>query len=251
MARLNWDRVKMENSMRRRSTENSNDPIRMVKETYESRLEAKGREYVETTSNKLVAEFLGCNPGHASNIRKAVTEKNGWTLLSVRERKSSDRESTPRQIKNKGYLPPATKNWMLVNLLNDWIRAGNDSDDFVPPDEFTPEVLFSIRAVCEETLGWRIRHIENKLGGLNSDLGIALRQWAGRPLTTAQAEIEQAANSNTQLRISIKKYVGKAIENLSEFQGLSNKSSWGSDQRVYRIRHALAELKSVILDLED
>jgi len=80
MTRLNWDRVRAENIVQRRRTVDSDDSVGIARETYASRLQAKGREYSEITSNKVVAEFLGCNPGQASNVRKAVAEKNGWKI---------------------------------------------------------------------------------------------------------------------------------------------------------------------------
>ena len=80
MARLDQDRVRAENMVQRRHAVDSDDSVGVARETYASRLQAKGREYFEITNNKAVAEFLGCNPGQASNIRKAVAEKNSWKL---------------------------------------------------------------------------------------------------------------------------------------------------------------------------
>lgn len=127
MARLNWDRVRAENIVQRRRTVDSDDSVGIARETYASRLQAKGREYFEITSNKVVAEFLGCNPGQASNVRKAVAEKNGWKLRDKKQQSKGDErvyrspktENPPVKIKSDpAQLPAKIKEFFIKEL--DW-----------------------------------------------------------------------------------------------------------------------------------
>lgn len=203
MTRLNWDRIRKENLNHRQNTmsdsiaSHPNKTKVMSKETYVSRLEAKGREYVETTSNKVVAEFLGCNPGHASNVRKTVAERNGWTLSVARAEQSNKGEPASRQRKPIGCLPLKTQAWIKAQL-------GLEPDDDLP-EGFGSDDLFALPAVRDDSLKWN-RHI-HKLGGYESEFAISLRQWAGRPLTVNQADQEEALQEHTEKMARRKKAV--------------------------------------------
>ena len=231
-----------------------------------SLLASQGKDWFESASNSAVQSLCNCNPGRASNVIDDVEKATGWVnkrnrlksqddnhsayVQSVGQSNEYGKETGPRTRKVKGILPTVTRNWIISNLVQDWVRAGNDPDDLQPPDEVTPETLASVWGFQTGSPGW-LRHINEKLGGLESEAAIALRQWAGRPLTCAQAELERTVETKAQLESAVKKHVGKAIQSLNEFQSLASKTSWDSDERVYRIRHALAELKSVIIDSEE
>jgi hypothetical protein len=119
----------------------------------------------------------------------------GWR--EGKEKPADIEVKTPRRPSQfqskKGVLPLATEKWLERTLLADWIRDGNDEDNFIPPADWTPEEFFKVRAVRDETKAF-ITHLE-KLGGLNSEAGKALRLWANKPLTKAQQENEERAKN--------------------------------------------------------
>jgi len=131
-----------------------------------------------------------------------------------------DGNKAPRKPRAKGVLPKEIERWAILSAQADFIRDGNDPDDFVPP-EITPDVFLSLRAVKNETPAFVEKAI-GRIGGFESDAGKALRQWAGRPLTKEQAEQERAERESaaaSTILPKIAKLLSKA-QDLAEIAGL-------------------------------
>lgn len=105
----------------------------------------------------------------------------------------------PKPRKARGILPSEIEKWALLSAQADFIREGNEPEDFVPPLEITPEWFLGIRAVREQTPAFVDKAL-SRIGGLDSEAGRALRQWAGRPLTKEQADQEHRAAQAAQAR---------------------------------------------------
>lgn len=113
---------------------------------------------------------------------------------SCRNTDASDGEKAQRKTRAKGVLPIEVERWIRDGLLADFIFDGGDRDDWEGAGEITTEVFFGHRPVIHETKAYI--KILDRIGGLESEAGRALREWAGRPLTAAQAQTEK--NSKVQ-----------------------------------------------------
>lgn len=199
-----------------------------------SLLASQGKDWFESASNSAVQSLCNCNPGRASNVIDDVEKATGWVNNRNRSTSRGDgnkESATPRPRKAKGCLSGRVEGWL---------------DDQADPPEggWSPESVEPF--IVADSAAWN-----RKVGQCSDEELEAFEAWLGTPCTVNRRSLAKIAEQNAQLKLAVKKHVGKAIESLNEFQSHASKTSWESDERVYRIRHALAELKSVLLDFEN
>jgi hypothetical protein len=148
-----------------------------------------------------------------------------------RSNKSDGSDKTLRPRKAKSCLPARVEGWLEARDIEP-----NDPEKGWCPNDLEP-------VIQEDLPKWNLF-----IGKLGPEELASFEAWLGTAATINRLHEQRTMEINAQLKPAVKKYVGKAIESLNEFQNLASKTSWDSDERVYRIRHALAELKSALLD---
>lgn len=143
------------------------------------------------TREKLWKEIGYANEGAAYNAARNAGILAGGQVSTGGN--NGDGEKSTRKARVKGCLPIEVEKWAVLSAQADFIRDGNDEDDFIIP-EITPEFFISLRAVKNETKAYA--KIIARIGGLNGEAGKALRAWAGKPLTLEQAKQEENTKNN-------------------------------------------------------
>jgi hypothetical protein len=116
----------------------------------------------------------------------------------------------------KGCLPVEVERWVRSGMMADWVYAGNSTDDYEEPGEITAEMFLNHRPVKDETTAYR--KILARIGGIDGDAGKALRAWAGRPLTKAQALSERGPAKSIQDRATAANMIQLAQHATPEFR---------------------------------
>lgn len=171
-------------------------------------MEAIGKDIImgilaERGAAKALAEKLGFANSGALSV---ATGDLGWREVGHRENGETESkpESSPKQTvkRTKGVLPTVTAAWAVTQLTAAHCAAGGDVDSFECP-ELTPESFRNIPAFKAQRDGW-MKHIETKLGGLDSDAAKDFRAWLGVPLTKEQADIESKAIDTGKRKMRMK-----------------------------------------------
>lgn len=154
----------------------------------------------ERGSAKALAEKLQFANSGALSV---ATGDLGWREVGHRDNGDGEveGEKKPAKQRAKGVLPATTAAWAATQLMAAHCATGGDADEFDPP-ELTPEIFREIPAFRLQRNGW-LKHIEEKLGGINGDAAKAFRQWLGVPITAAQAEAEAEAEVETRRKMKI------------------------------------------------
>lgn len=153
----------------------------------------------------------------------------GWVVQEKRE-PSNNGDDEPKPRRAKGVLPKEIERWAILSAQADFIRDGNDPDDFVHPAEITPDWFFSLRAVRDETPAFVDKAL-SRIGGLDSEAGRALRQWAGQPLTSAQAARESAERESAA-QAAIMPKIARLLE---KARALAAQSGLPIEDRISRV----------------
>lgn len=199
-----------------------------------SLLASQGKDWFESASNSNVQSLCNCNAGRASNVMDDVERATGWVNNRSWPKSHTDevRETArPRIRKTKGFLSLRIESWLDDQL--DRPEGGWTSETIEP-------------FIVADTPAWN-----RKTGQCGEDELKAFEAWLGTPCTVNRRSLAEIEEQNAQLKPAIKKHIGKAIESLNEFQNIANNTVWKNDDRIYRILHALAELKSVFIDFEN
>lgn len=152
----------------------------------------------ERGTAKLLAEKLGFANSGALSV---ATGDLGWREVGHRG-DSEKQENAPKTVKRmKGIIPSVTEVWASAQLMAAHCAAGGDSDTFEAP-VITPDVFRSIPAFKMQRQGW-LRHVNDKLGGIDSEASRDMRAWLGVPLTNNQAEIEENAKNTEKKKTMI------------------------------------------------
>ncbi len=199
-----------------------------------SLLASQGKDWFESASNSNVQSLCNCNAGRASNVIDDVERATGWVNNRSRSKSHNDdgkETARPRLRKPKGFLSLRIESW-----LDDQLDR--------PDGGWTPETIEPF--IVADTSAWN-----RKIGQCGAEELAAFEAWLGAAATLNRRNEQRTIEINAQLQPAVKKYVGKAIESLNEFQTLAHTTCWNNDERVYRIQHALSELKSAFLDFGD
>lgn len=197
----------------------------MAKERTLSKIEnVNRRDYItaEFIAGKQRREDISAALGFAnSRAMYNALVAEGWIEQEKRGPNGEGNNGEPKPRRAKGVLPAEIERWALLSAQADFIHAGNDPDDFIPPAEITPDWFFALRAVQMETPAY-VEKALSRIGGLDSDAGKALRAWAGRPLTAEQAAAEAAERESAAAATMLPK-IARLLEKaraLAEQSGL-------------------------------
>lgn len=189
----------------------------------------------ERGAAKILAEKLGFANSGALSV---ATGDLGWRGVSTRTGNGESENKESKVVVKRAakcVLPAVTAAWAIAQLQGAWCALGNDPDEFDPP-ELTPEVFRNIPAFKAQRDGW-LRHLAQKLGGLDSDAAKDFRAWLGVPLTAEQAEIEnnEVNNGKKKLRMKELAYNVNRVNSLLQELGLDSTAIQGLVDLVARI----------------
>lgn len=166
----------------------------------------------------------------------------GGSCRNSNKENSDDGDKTPRKSRcSKGVLPAIVERWVRDGLLADFLFEGHSSDDWIGPDEITPEIFLSHRPVVNETAAYR--KILDRIGGFDSEAGKALRAWAGRPLTKAQEE-QEAAERELAAEASIMPKIAKLLMKAQELAKKSGLEIGNEIAALMKIHGLVAETET-------
>jgi len=177
-------------------------------------LAAKGKDWFEQATNKMIDELFGLdNEGYASNLRKQVSDKTGWIIFSQSgERKPRSNNGSTRPTKIKGCLPRKVMYRIAKELgldleesdepgWNEWKLVSDNDPDF--------EGFSMVRLA----------------GGEESDGGKSYRQWIDSNRANDRAIAEKLARESDptfKLQQKIASLVGTIAERDAEITRLES-----------------------------
>jgi len=123
----------------------------------------KGKEWFESASNSDVMEIIGCAAGYASNLRRDVAEKTGWTIAGSKGERKARVSGTVKNVKIHGCLP--FKVMVRISKILDL--------DMEEVDIGWPEFL----AACEADVDFEGFSMVKLAGGPDSDGGKSYQAW--------------------------------------------------------------------------
>lgn len=170
----------------------------------------------ERGTAKLLAEKLGFANSGALSV---ATGDLGWREIGHRENGAEKQENAPKTVKRmKGIIPSVTEVWASAQLMAAHCAAGGDVDSFEAP-VITPDIFKNIPAFKMQRDGW-LRHVDTKLGGIDSDAAKDFRIWLGAPLTAKQAESEAKAENTGKKKMRMKELAYNVNKSYSLLQEL-------------------------------
>ncbi len=132
-----------------------------------AKLAAQGKAWFEMANNSDVSEFIGCAAGYASNLRRDVAEKTGWTIAgSAGERKSRSSNGAVKagKVKIQGCMP-----WKVS------MRVAKILD--IDLEEHGEPTWADWLAACEADVDFEGFSMVKLAGGPDSDGGKSYQAW--------------------------------------------------------------------------
>lgn len=153
-------------------------------DTWAGKIFFLGQEVFERSSNKEVADLVGChNHGIISRERKAVSDKTGWTMpVSRAPATTTTAQPSAKPRKQAGSLPEKIEGFL----------AGIAED---VPGVWEPQHVSHV--IDEDSVAWN-RFIR-RMADLDYTMIDSFERWLGRGATLSrQADFDELANSSMQ-----------------------------------------------------